>query len=121
MSKSPRSSMPEAAREWKRSNEAADWLVGRLPSSQWMQVHYEELCAQPGPTLRRLSGFLGLAPEKVNLNFRSRVQHVIGNGMRLDSSSEIKLDERWKEHLSAEDLKAFDDVAGELNRQYGYV
>ena len=116
----PRRSMADAANEWKRSNEASDALVARLPASQWTEVRYEELCADPGTTLRRLAIFLGLDPEKTLLDFRSRPQHVIGNGMRMDNTSEIRLDERWKSHLTPDDLRAFDEVAGDLNRRYGY-
>jgi hypothetical protein len=115
-----RRSMTEAAREWKRSNEASDCLVSRLPRSQWTEVRYEELCADPPSTLRRLATFLGLDPDQIILDFRSRQQHVIGNGMRMDATSEIRLDERWKSNLSAEDLRVFETVAGDLNRKYGY-
>lgn len=117
----PRRSMAEAANEWKRSNEASDALVARLPASQWTEVRYEELCADPAATLRRLATFLDLDPDKTVLDFRSCPQHVIGNGMRMDNTSEIRLDERWKSHLTPADLKAFDDVAGDLNRSYGYA
>lgn len=113
--------MTDAANEWKRSNEASDALVATLPANQWTEVRYEELCADPAATLRRLAGFLDLEPKKCILDFRSRIQHVIGNGMRMDRTSEIRLDERWKSHLTPDDLRAFDEVAGELNRKYGYV
>ncbi len=117
----PRRSMAEAANEWKRSNEASDALVACLPATQWTEVRYEELCADPAATLRRLATFLDLDPNKTLLDFRSRAQHVIGNGMRMDNTSEIRLDERWKSHLTPEDLRTFDAVAGDLNRSYGYV
>lgn len=117
----PRRTMTDAANEWKRSNEASDALVATLPANQWTEVRYEELCADPAATLRRLAGFLDLEPKKCILDFRSRIQHVIGNGMRMDRTSEIRLDERWKSHLTPDDLRAFDEVAGELNRKYGYV
>ena len=112
--------MAEAANEWKRSNESSDALVATLPRSQWIEVRYEELCADPVNTLKRLAAFLDLDPLQSRLDFRAQTQHVIGNGMRLDSTSEIRLDERWKEVLSNDDLKAFDSVAGKLNRSYGY-
>jgi hypothetical protein len=116
----PQRNVAQGAREWKRSNESADCLVARLPREQWIQVRYEDLCAQPEATLRQLSEFLGLAPEQVTLNFRAKPQHVIGNGMRLDRTEAIQLDERWREHLSAEELETFNRVAGDLNRRYGY-
>ena len=117
---SVRQNMKEAAQEWKRSNEAADCLLAQLPRSQWMEVHYEDLCANPRETLERICSFLELEPARMNLNFRSKQQHVIGNGMRFDTSSEICLDERWKAHLKSEELHTFDEVAGDLNCKYGY-
>lgn len=83
-------------------------------------MRYEELCRDPLATLKRLAGFLDLDPDQVTLDFRAKTQHVIGNGMRMDTTSEIRLDERWKEHLTEEDLRVFDEIAGPLNRKYGY-
>ena len=116
----PQRSMTEAAIQWKRSNEAADALVSRLLQSHWMQVRYEDLCADPGRILREISSFLGIDPSKVTLDFRSPEQHVIGNGMRLDSSATIALDERWKEHITQDQRDTFERIAGSLNRKYGY-
>lgn len=116
-----RDSMAEAARAWKRNNESCDALVATLPRTQWTEVRYEDLCADPTATLKRLAVFLDLDPEQTLLDFRSKTQHVIGNGMRMDSTSVICLDERWQSHLSENDLQAFDAVAGDLNRRYGYV
>lgn len=119
--KNAQDSMSGASREWRRSNESADCLVATLPRSSWLEVRYEELCEQPKMTLGRICEFLGIDPTGANLDFRSREQHVIGNGMRLDSSSEIRLDERWRTHLTKDDLRIFDQVAGGLNRKYGYL
>jgi hypothetical protein len=117
---SVRETMAEAANEWKRSNESSDALTARIPASQWTKVRYEELCADPAATLKRLATFLDLDPNQVTLDFHAVTQHVIGNGMRMDATSAIKLDERWKMHLSEDDLRVFDEVAGNLNRSYGY-
>lgn len=109
-----------AAQEWKRSNEAAECLLRCLPPSQWLAVQYEDLCRQPEATIRQLCRFLGLNAEKVNLDFRSRQSHVLGNEMRLKSSAEIRLDQRWRQQLSQSDLEIFERVAGQMNRRYGY-
>jgi hypothetical protein len=45
---------------------------------------------------------------------------VIGNGMRLDATREVRLDERWKTALDPEALGTFEAVAGDLNRRLGY-
>jgi hypothetical protein len=41
--------------------------------------------------------------------------------MRLDSTREVRLDERWKTALDREALGTFDAVAGALNRGLGYA
>jgi hypothetical protein len=112
--------MAATAREWRRSNEAAECLVRRLPSNQWLQIQYEELCRQPAAILRHACNFLGLETGNLNLDFRAHQQHILGNEMRLKTTSEIRLDERWRSELSAEDLSVFEIEAGEMNRKFGY-
>jgi hypothetical protein len=113
--------MAEAANEWKRSNESCDAIIARLPVTQWTEIRYENLCADPLGSLQHLAAFLDMDPDQVKLDFRARPQHVIGNGMRMDTTSEIRLDERWRSHLSNDDRRVFDGIAGNLNQSYGYV
>jgi len=117
-----RQTIAEAARQWRRSNEEAECLLGRLDRRRWMQVHYEDLCAFPRPTLREIFEFLSLDPADAvaTRRFRKAAGHVIGNGMRLDEGSAVVADERWRTELTDADLTAFDAVAGGLNRRYGY-
>ncbi len=117
----PPLSMAQAARQWRRSNEEAEYLLARLDRSRWVEVRYEQLCAEPDTTLARLCEFLGVDSGQAVRDFRAVPQHVIGNGMRLDATSEIRLDERWKTILAAEHLRVFNAVAGDLNRLYGYA
>ncbi|HTG45011.1 MAG TPA: sulfotransferase [Verrucomicrobiae bacterium] len=117
-----RLSMHEAAWLWRRSNEEADRATAALDSSQCMPLRYEDLCLRPSETVGQICHFLGISSQAVEENFRARKhQHVVGNGMRFDTTSELRADERWKNHLSPDDLKTFDRVAGNLNRQYGYI
>lgn len=113
-------SMSAAATEWRRSNEEADALLADLDRARWMEIRYEELCVKTDATLQRIFDFLGVDARVKIADFRSGPHHVIGNGMRLDSSAEIRLDERWKSELSDEDLRTFDAVAGAMNRRLGY-
>lgn len=115
-----RLSISEAAREWRRSNEEAGQVLAGLDRSRWTEVRYEELCTDTDATLDRLFQFLGVAPARAVRDFRRLEHHVVGNGMRLDSTSEIQLDEQWKSVLTDRDLRVFDSVAGRLNRRYGY-
>jgi len=112
--------MAQAAHAWRRCIEEAENILRCLTPSQWINIHYEKLCEDTSNTLRKVFGFLGVDPQKHKRDFRSIKQHIVGNGMRLDTTSEIRLDERWRENLTEQDLRIFDDVAGEMNRRDGY-
>lgn len=115
-------SMREAALLWKDSNEEADRLTGTLGLGQCLTVRYEDLCQNPAATLRGVCEFLDIEPFDPGQDFRARKQqHVVGNGMRMDTTSEIRHDERWRTHLTPEQLNVFNEVAGALNRSYGYA
>jgi hypothetical protein len=114
-------SMADAALEWRRSNEEAEQLLNRVDPSHQTKIHYEDLCADPEAVLITIFEFLEIDPARMVREFRSVDHHVVGNGMRLNTTSAIRLDERWKTNLSDDQLRIFDAVAGALNRKYGYV
>lgn len=116
----PRLRMAEAAREWRRSNEEAENLLDGLDPSRSTTVRYERFCRDPQGEASRIFDFLGVAPDDAVARFRSAVHHVVGNGMRLDDSREVRLDERWRDVLSAAELRVFEAVAGAMNKRLGY-
>lgn len=113
--------MRDAAAEWRRSNEEAEALLSTLNEDQWIQVRYEDLCRNVDGVLARVTDFLGLDRGTHYNEFKAVAHHVVGNGMRLDGSSEVILDERWRDVLTPQNLSDFDAVAGRLNRSYGYT
>ena len=113
--------MARAAYTWRRCVEEAESILRRLPPSQWIEVHYEDYCAVPDTTLVRLHRFLGVAPGRQPREFRAVPQHVVGNGMRLDATSQVVLDDCWKSVLKTEELRVFDRIAGKVNNRYGYA
>lgn len=115
-----RLSMAQAAWEWRRSTEEAEHILHSLSQSQWIEVRYEDYCRNTDAVLVRLQQFLGVEASGRSRAFRAVEQHVVGNGMRLDTSSEIRLDERWRNALTPRDLQQFNTIAGRMNRQYGY-
>jgi len=115
-----RLSMKRAATEWRRSNEEAEAVIASLPSPDVLQVSYEDLCMSTSKTLDSIHQFLGVSHSENHKSFKSVVHHVIGNGMRLDQSSKVVLDERWREILSKDELTDFEKYAGDLNKKYGY-
>ncbi len=113
-------SMTAAAEEWRRSNEEASVIQRSLPPEQHMVIRYEDLCADVGSTLGQIAQFLNVSADDGYKKFKSVEHHVVGNGMRLDGSSEVVLDERWRLVLTEDDLAEFDCVAGSVNRSLGY-
>ena len=116
-----RLTMEAAASEWRRSNEEMDAVLGQVDRSRWTSIRYEELCADPKGTLQQLHRFIGVDPGAGTLDFRGTEHHVVGNGMRLDTTTEIRLDDRWRTVLGASELRTFATVAGSLNRRLGYA
>ena len=109
-----------ATHQWRRSNEEAETLIAQIEPERWTEVRYEALCAQPEAMLRQLFAFIGVDPDRPRPEFRAVAHHVIGNGMRLDSTSEIRLDDRWRTALADADLAKFDAIGGNMNRLLGY-
>jgi hypothetical protein len=64
-------------------------------------VHYEELAWNPEQTLAALMQQLDLAFHPRQLEWASQERHNIsGNRMRFSASSELKLDEHWRDQLT---------------------
>lgn len=117
---SQRLSVAEASREWLRSNEEADALLGGLDPARFTVIRYEDICSDPVKTLSHLFEFIRVDSSNGVPDFRSLEHHIVGNGMRLDSTKEIRLDERWRSVLSKSDLDVFNSVAGGMNCRFGY-
>jgi hypothetical protein len=112
--------MKKAADEWRRCLRSAKFILAILDKSRWIEVCYENLCRDTENTLKRIFEFLDLDPQKRLKDFRSVEHHIVGNGMRLDTTPNIQLDERWRSVLTENDLHIFNRVTGKMNRKYGY-
>jgi hypothetical protein len=113
--------MEGAAREWKKTNEACERVLAKLPASSWIKVRYEDVCQDQDAALSAILGLVGEKPLPPAQDFRQIDHHILGNAMRLRSQGKVEADQKWRSRLKAEDLAAFDRVAGEMNRRHGYV
>jgi hypothetical protein len=91
-----------------------------FPRSRWLTVRYEDLCTDVHGVLGRIFEFAGV-PNLAIDDFRASEHHVIGNRMRLRPTSQITVDETWKDALRAADLAIVESVAGKANRACGYT
>jgi hypothetical protein len=111
----------KGAHEWVRCNQEAQALLATMDKSKWIKVHYEDMCNDTENTLDKVFEFIGVDPTKKRLDFKGVEHHVVGNGMRLDDSDVIKLDDRWRTELTEEELNRFNAVAGEFAHSIGYM
>ncbi len=112
--------MPAAAMEWKRSTLEGEAFLKGVDPARWIEVRYEELCRDPAATIARICQFADVPFDGEVRCFRSNEHHIVGNYMRMESTTAIKLDDRWRTVFTKQQLDEFDAVAGELNRKYGY-
>jgi hypothetical protein len=108
--------------QWMEKNAAIQSWTGNGASSYSLRLKYEELCARPEEVIRRVCDFLELPWEPRMMFYGQRQHHnVRGNTMRfLIRGSKIRLDETWRQELTREDLRLFEELAGDFSRRLGY-
>jgi hypothetical protein len=64
---------------------------------------------------------VGMAKLPGPYDFHAGDHHIIGNEMRLESSSEIVLDERWTTILTEQEAETVRDSTSRYRRVFGYA
>lgn len=125
------------AGEWKRMLARARRQAGEL--DHYLEIRYEDLVREPAPTLRRVCEFLELEWEPAMLEYhrwaaarlaelgdvveagrpvsrqeRLRIWRLVGQPPRADRV------ERWRREMDAADVRAFEAVASDTLREFGY-
>lgn len=118
--KNEKQSAETAAQEWLRTHHQIERLAARLGPQQVCRIRYEDMCADLDGSRRNLFEFLQLNPSDCVADFRAVDHHILGNRMRLQPSSEVRLDEKWRAELADSDRACFERIAGAMNRKYGY-
>jgi hypothetical protein len=107
-----------AALRWWYGNLYIRWMIGRLPRGRKIHVRYEELCRDPGDTMKRLCHFMGIPFERAMYDFRLAEHHLIkGNPMRFWDEARIIEDRSWRAQMSNEAISKFEKIAGRMNRK----
>lgn len=116
-------SMEQAASRWASRHQQNRFACSWIPSSSIFHVRYEELCSDTENILRKLAQFLGVPHEPAMLKLDKVASHNIGgNPMRFrKEEATIKLDEQWREQLTASELQVFQQIAGRQNKHFGYT
>ena len=81
----------------------------KLKSVPHSVVRYEDLVSDPERTLRSILQPLSLSFDRRQLSWTEAEKHgVAGNHMRYETKSELVLDERWRERLTARQQRIVD-------------
>ncbi len=114
-------SLSAGVRYWNRTAGHVTRLARRLPPDRLLRVRYEDLCTRTEAELARIARFAGLEPGSGPVDFRSQDHHIIGNRMRMASSSEVVLDERWRERLDPVQQREILQRTARYRRAFGYA
>jgi hypothetical protein len=109
-----------AARQWRHYNVEAARMRRYLPPGAWLSLRYEDLCADAGGVLDRISDFVGVPRASAADATREDDSHIIGNKMRLKGVGEIREDRSWQTRLAAAELAVIARIAGSTSRRLGY-
>ncbi|MBZ0120962.1 MAG: sulfotransferase [Sandaracinaceae bacterium] len=133
----------ELVDEWIEQIEATEALVAAAPQ-ETLRVRYEQLATEPEATVREVCAFLELPFEPEMLRYEAHAHHPLGGNTgtqsvvarvasTLRTLAEVpersrtyyesirggfRLDLRWKEELSPELLRLFEERAGSLNEPF---
>jgi hypothetical protein len=101
---------------------SAPLLRRHVPAAQLMDLRYENFAARPQATADRLCDWLALPRHPEMACMKGRHWHMVaGNETRFAPTKTIHLDERWRTGLVGDEARYFEDRAGGLNRELGYL
>lgn len=114
-------SMEVAAKEWLKKCEEMENALRHIPEKNIINLKYEDLCRDTQNCLESILDFAGIDAKDMPEDYRINTHHILGNSMRLQSSGEVRLDEKWRSMLSNENMQIFENIGGDMNARFGYV
>jgi hypothetical protein len=105
--------------QWRTEVSAARHLGRRVGSCRYLELRYEALVAHPERELRRICEFAGLPYEPALLDYTGVDVSAKPHQQSLKRPPTPGLRD-WRTQLAADDVRAFEEVAGDLLRQLGY-
>lgn len=112
-----------AIRQWRKYHAQSLPLIERWVDSRHVKyLRYEDLVASPDRVMEDVFHWLALECNEIPPMQRNKILHIAGgnDGTKAQFGNGVKLDERWKNGLSASELELFERLAGPLNKSLGY-
>lgn len=106
--------------QWRTEVEAAQALGRRVGGRRYLEVRYERLAAEPGPTVAEICAFAGLPYEPAMLDYAGTVD-LSGKPHQLRLAQPPTAGVRdWRTEMTSTDAESFASVAGDLLAALGY-
>lgn len=141
--KYPSKDITELSRSWANKHLEKNSFFAKFPKGKKLEIRYEELAIAPAPVIRQVCDFLEIEFHDEILSYWKHPHHDISgnagtyslidkykalNSQQVGAEDNvgfyekvglsIKLDLRWKEELSEENISVFNQVAGTLNKPH---
>ncbi len=139
----PEWSVEKIATEWLTNLKQSQQIFNAFPTERKMQVRYESLATQPEETMEKVCQCLGVSFEPSMLEYWKGDHHYIGGSLSTRAliarykeqpvearvqqvhgsyyqtmDLTIKLDQRWRQELDAENLARFYELIGDRNQPF---
>jgi Sulfotransferase family len=107
------------AAQWRREVAGARRFGREAAAGRYLEVRYEDLVAEPEPTLRALCDFVGLEFDPAMLRYqRDPGAKSLPDHARL--AGPVASGRHWQEEMPPSSSECFEAVAGELITELGY-
>jgi hypothetical protein len=110
-----------AAARWCKYHRMVRSLLTRIPSSNVLKIRYEDVCEDARSAIAPVCRFLGVEEHPISQVVIPREHHVLGNDLRLKDKLVVRLDQSWKDHLSAADIRQIGRKCGAMAEKLGYA
>jgi Sulfotransferase family len=108
------------ARLWRKEVRDARTLGGRIGAARYVEVRYEDLVGDPESTIRAVCAFAAIPYDAAMLDYTEAVDvSAKPHQQRLLTPPTTGV-RSWREDMSAEDVAAFEAVAGDLLAELEY-
>lgn len=105
-------SVYSAAVEWRHAVEQVEEFARRLPRDRYLEVHYEELLANPRAWFARLIRFLGIDDPRDEL--------LDSIAAQVPAELNVQNSNKWRTRFSPAQQRLYEQVAGDVLRRHGY-
>ena len=109
---------------WRENNMAVINSAKNLDSKNYYRVRYEDLCADPEPTLKKVCDFLGEDYDSAMLAHHETdsTKHWSSKSNHVKTGRPINTDycEMYKTRLPEGDIQTLDAFIGDLLKEFGY-